>query len=150
MIYSLHLQNIYGGYALLILFSIVAITPLFFLILANIFILVDNVLLLLKFDTNQTMTSFPTLVQPFLDIANSVTHTIYCFVPLCVGVLAAWNKEIFLRAVISVGLFVFVFSKISNFAPDISNLFNSAFIFLISGFLISTGIKFLFDKWRGY
>ncbi|MTJ10729.1 hypothetical protein [Anabaena sp. UHCC 0204] len=96
------------------------------------------------------MTSFPSLIQPFLDIANSLIYIIYCFVPFCIGAFAAWNSRTSLFALFLVGIFASVFSKFANFAPNIYHLFNSAFIFLISGFLISIGIKLAFNHWKGY
>ncbi|MBC1235745.1 hypothetical protein [Nostoc sp. 2RC] len=95
------------------------------------------------------MTSLSSILQPLLDI-SSVINTIYLFAALCLGVFAAWSKEAFFFAIILVVLFVSVVSKITYFAPAISNNFNNLFIFLIIGYSVSTGIKLAFNRWRGY
>lgn len=97
------------------------------------------------------MTFFPDLVQPFLNIANTITNILYSVVPLCIGVSAALSYRAFLFAAILVGLFMTVFSKIANFPSNISNLFNSAFIFLIVGYFAGIGLKKLaLNHWSGY
>jgi hypothetical protein len=96
------------------------------------------------------MTSFPELVQPYLDIAKSATNILYCFVPLCIGASAALSMKNFLYAAIFAGLFLTVFSKFSSIVPSFSSQINSLFMFLIIGYSVSIGIKLAFNNWRGY
>lgn len=95
------------------------------------------------------MTSISGNLQPLFDIFN-IINTVYLFAALGLGVVAAWDKKIFLFAAIFAGLFVTVFSKFSSFVPAISSHINSLLIFLIIGYSVSTGIKLAFNYWRGY
>lgn len=96
------------------------------------------------------MTSFPELVQPYLNIVNSAINIIYCFVPLFIGALAAWDKRVFLFAAILATLFFTILSRFSSFVPAISSQINSLFIFLIIGYSVSKGLKLAFNHWKGY
>jgi len=95
------------------------------------------------------MNSISNILQPLLHIFSFI-NTFYLFAALCLGVFAAWSKEVFLYAICFAGMFIFIFSKFANFAPAISNHFNSLFVFLIVGYSASTGIKLALNHWRGY
>lgn len=97
------------------------------------------------------MTSFPELVQPYLDILESVIlNILYCCVPLCIGASAALNMKNFLYATIFAGLSFSILPAFSRILPANSIPINSLFMFLIIGYSVSMGIKLAFNNWRGY
>jgi len=73
--------------------------------------------------------------------------TIYLFLALCCGVIAAWNKEMLLRVICFIGVFVFVLLKFSTFESATSELFNSIVLFLIIGYSMSAGVKMALNHW---